>query len=212
MTAHDAETPAGDLFRIARWPDPLALPPREFCGDERFDDPLGIFRVLYAGTRLACFVEWVAAFRLPLALLAQVQAVEGTPEPLPQPRVAASRRRQRCIGRLRPLPGQRWLDLRQPATAESLRAEFAPLLGRLGLPDLDVSGLRGGSRPLTQAIARWAYEQGYQGLAYRSRFRDDLDCWALFEGAAFERSGPPQPIAADDPDLRAAAALFGLLL
>ena len=210
MTAQDAETLAGEIFRIARWPDPLAFPPREFNGNERFDDPLGIFRVLYVGTRLACFVEWVAPFRLPLALLAQARAVANTAEPLPQPRVVPGRRRQRCIGRLRLAPRQRWLDLRRPETAEALRAEFAPLLEHLGLPDLDVSGMRGPGRVLTQAIARWANEDGYQGLAYRSRFRDDLDCWALFEGAAFERVGPPEPIAPDDPDLRAAAALFGL--
>jgi len=98
MTPWEAATPGADLYRIARWPDPLAFPPREFCGSERFDDPLGIFRVLYIGTRLACFVEWVAPFRFPLPLLAKAQAVGNTVAPLPPAYVTAGRRPTDSVG------------------------------------------------------------------------------------------------------------------
>ena len=114
------------------------------------------------------------------------------------------------MGTLTLIPGQRWLDLRAPETLQALRVEMASTLMRLGLPDLDVSAARGPSRDLTRQIARWAYERDFRGIAYRSRFADDLDCWAIFEGAVFSSAGPPEAIAPDDPDLDAAARLFGL--
>jgi hypothetical protein len=106
--------------------------------------------------------------------------------------------------------GQRWLDLRAFETREVLRVELAPKLVELGLGDLDVSGMRGPSRELTQAIARFAYERGFAGLAYRSRFDDSLDCWAVFEGAELEPIGVLEPLTVEDPDLVRAAAIFGL--
>ena len=50
----------------------------------------------------------------------------------------------------------------------------------LGLTDLDLSGVLGPQRRLTQALARWAYEHGYAGIAYPSRFDDALSLWAIF--------------------------------
>jgi hypothetical protein len=61
------------------------------------------------------------------------------------------------------------------------------------------------SRALTQAIARWAYEAGYQGLAFGSRHDERLTNWAVFTP-----DGLPIPLARDDADLLAVAALFGL--
>lgn len=93
-----------------------------------------------------------------------------------------------------------------------MRSKLAPVLRQLALPELDVSVLRGPNRPLTRAVGRWAYDAGYQGIIYRSRFHDAFDCWAIFEGADFDRVGSVTPLTADDPDLRAAAALFGLTI
>ena len=67
-------------------------------------------------------------------------------------------------------------------------AGLADVLLRLGMADFDVNGARGPSRDLTQRITRWAYEHGFAGVAYRSRFADDLDCWAIFEGNHGSRS------------------------
>jgi len=107
---------------------------------------------------------------------------------------------------------QRWLDLRSFETRETLRRELAQTLLALGLEDLDLSGVVGPKRQLTQAIARWAYEREYRGLAYSSRFDATLTCWAIFEGAAFEPVRPSEPILPNDPDLVATAKLFGLSL
>ena len=207
-----AATPRGALYRVGRLPDPLAWPPHELTGNGRFDDPQGEFRVLYTGQRRACFLETLAPFRPSLEALSAWQQVTGSQEPSPRGVVPADWYQKRAVARLRLGPGQRWLDLRATATREALRSELAAALLDLGLTDLDLSGVLGPRRHLTQAIARWAYEHGYAGIVYRSRFDDALSLWAIFEGAAFEPVGVPEPIVPDDPDLVAAARLFGLAI
>ena len=206
-----ATPPSGPLYRVALGPDPLLWPDPRYIGGSRFDDPLGQFRVLYvAEQRVGCFIESLARFRPDLTLLARLAAVTGVVGPIPTPIVPADWYRRRTVGQLRLLPGQRWLDLRAPETLQSLRAELAQTLVRLGLPDLDVSAARGPSRELTRQIARWAYERDLQGVVYRSRFGDHVDCWAIFEGADTVAAGPTTPIDPLDGDLHAAARLFGL--
>ena len=211
----EAPDPSGVLYRLGRAPDPLAWAPWRFVGAGRFDDPLGRFRVLYtAQQRRACFVEALAPLRLSLQVLAAEQAVAHVGEPLPGAPATLPPHwlRTRAIGRLRVQSSQHWLDLRALDTREALRAELAPVILRLGLPDLDISAVSGPSRALTQAIARWAHEHEYQGIVYSSRFDRSFDCWAIFEGAIYTPDGPPAPLTRDDQDLRAVAAIFGLAL
>lgn len=208
MTPGAVAPPVSVLWRIGHWPDPCAWPPREARVREpgRFDDPQHAYRILYvAEQRLGCFIEAIARFRIPLAVLK-----DAGPRAVLLARVPASWQASRCIGQVRLAAGQHFLDLRTIETTEVLRAELAPLLHRLGFFDLDVSGVRGPSRTLTMAISRWAHAHGFQGIVYRSRFDDALDCWAVFEGAAFQRVGLAVPILPDDADLLAAAHRFGL--
>lgn len=205
-----AATPRGVLYRVGRLPDPLGWPPHELIGGGRFDDPQGEFRVLYAGQRRACFLETLASFRPSVEALAALQQVTGSQEPLPRSVVPADWYQKRAVARLRLRPRQLWLDLRVTETREALRNELAATLLDLGLTDLDLSGVLGPQRRLTQAIARWAYEHGYAGIVYPSRFDDALSLWAVFEGAAFDPVGVPKPIVPDDSDLVATARLFGL--
>jgi len=192
-------------------PDPLAWPPWEYAGSGRFDDPASEFRVLYATVqRRTAFLETLARFRPSLDVLAALQALENTNEPMPTPRVPAGWYHTRAVGRLRLATRQRWLDLRSFETREALRRELAQTLLDLGLEDLDLSGVVGPKRQLTQAIARWAYDHDYAGLVYSSRFDAALTCWAIFEGAAFEPVGLPEPILPDDPDLVSVARSLGL--
>lgn len=220
MTAvREATPPDAPLYRLGRLPDPLAWPPWQYVGDGRFDDPLGEFRTLYvAEERLACFIETLAPFRLPLAVLAARRALSDADEP-PPPAVAtlpADWRAKRAIARLHLTREGRWLDLRALATREALRPAFASLLRHLGLTELDLSAIHGSHRAhraLTCGIARWAYEWGFSGIRYGSRFEERFDCWAIFERpdqVAFRRAGASEPIAPDDPDLLAALHLFGL--
>jgi hypothetical protein len=182
-------------------------------GGGRFDDPEREFRLLYtAAQRRGPFVETLAPFRPSLEILARMQRVASSEEPLPRTPVPAHWYRRHAVARLRLLPGQHWLDLRAPQTRETLRAELAATLLTLRLSDLDLSRVLGPGRTLTQTIARWAYEHGYAGLAYHSRLDHTLTLWAIFERAAFEPVGLPEPITPDDPDLVATARLFGLIL
>jgi hypothetical protein len=54
-------------------------------------------------------------------------------------------------------------------------------------------------------------ERAYDGISYRSRLGDEIDNRAIFEPADL-RDPATEPIAADDPDLLAVAARFGLTL
>lgn len=210
-------SPPDLLYRIGRWPDPCGLPPWTAAGLERFDDPAGRFRVLYtAEDRRACFVETLASFRPPLdADLDPLRPYWGGRRPPLLGRIPPDWHRRRAVCRLHLAgsSGHGLLDLRALPTLVILRDVFAALLVDVGLRDLDVSGVRGPSRRLTQAIGAWAYDEGYGGIAYRSRFEDAYTCWALFEGrATWAPAGPPELITRRDPDLRAAATLFGLVL
>jgi hypothetical protein len=71
------------IFRIGRKPDPWQPPdwsranPDNTFGN-RFDDPQGHYRVLYASTqKLSCFLETLARFRPDPSLLAGLREIEG---------------------------------------------------------------------------------------------------------------------------------------
>ena len=207
----DAVPPSQPLCRIGYLPDPLAWPPLQYVGSGRFDDPMRRFRTLYAAEqRLGCFVESLARYRPSPRVLAELRNVTGAPDHTLLPVVPSDWWVRRCVGRFHLDPGQKWLDLRVLGSREALRVELADTLLRLDLPDLDVSSVRSLNRDLTRAIARWAYEHSYNGVAYTSRFDDGLDCWALFEGASLRPAGPPEVILPDDPDLRETLRLFNL--
>jgi len=219
MTPREAKTPNGPLHRIGRAPEPLAWAEWRYVGEGRFDPtkrPASL-RVLYvAEQRLACFVETLAKWRPRLDLLARLGA-------LPTGDVRDERLRDaagmipntwhldRRMATLRLLAGQRWLDLREHQTRETLRLRLARRLRSLGYADLELGDAMGRDRRLTKSIAQFAVTEGFQGIAYKSRFDHAFDCWALFEGAEF-RQLADEPIAPDDPDLIEAARRLGLRL
>jgi len=71
--------------------------------NNRYDDPQGIYRVLYASTqRVATFVECLAYYRPDIELVAELQAIVGEEdhkEPPPAAIVPAAWVEQRCVGR-----------------------------------------------------------------------------------------------------------------
>jgi len=85
----DTKTPTAPLFRLGRKPDPWSPPdwsraqPDGTFGN-RFDDPQGNYRVLYAATqRVSCFVETLARFRPDISLIAELQAIAGEDDFVP---------------------------------------------------------------------------------------------------------------------------------
>lgn len=209
----------GDAFlhRIGRAPDPLAWPAPAFSGAGRFDDPLNAFGVLYASaSRLACYLETLDTYRPDRALLQSLLAMG--PDPFtPRSGLIPDDYFGKLIGRFRLAAGQRWLDVRIDAPESAAALSREPTIASL-LPDLGYGkrfkpgDLLGADRRLTQTIARWAYANGYAGLAYSCSHRPRLDCWAVFAGAALTVVGAPLSIAPDDPDLIAVAREFELTI
>ena len=79
-------TPAGPVFRLARAPEPWAWPDWSQAGQDgtfgnRWDDPLGSYRVLYPSTtRFGTLIETLAPFRPDLEVVAGLHEVEGGEE------------------------------------------------------------------------------------------------------------------------------------
>jgi hypothetical protein len=215
MALIEAEPPSEPLIHIGRNPDPFAWTDWQFVGTGRFDDPRrpSQFRVLYAAEeRLAAFVETLQKWRPSMEALAALGVI-----PVPRDDVLEETigmipsdwHLKRSIGTLLLLPNQRWLDLREHETRETLRVRLASTLRRLGAEDFDLSDALGRNRRLTQTIARFAFEDGFQGIAYKSRFDVNFTCWAIFEGAQFEPIGR-FAFMRNDPDLIEAARRFSL--
>ncbi len=138
-------------------------------------------------------------------------AVEGADEPVPvKGTIPSDWHLKRRTQRLSLMRDQRWLDLRALSTLQALRTNLAGLLVLHGIPDLDAGVAQGSNRPITQAISRWAYARGFQGIVYRSRLDNEIRCWAIFEGAAFLPEGRVEIITRTDPDLVDIAAVYDL--
>jgi RES domain-containing protein len=182
------------VYRVGYRPDPFGWTPWEYATDGRFhgrwDDPDGTYRTLYVGASLlACLLEVLADFRPDPALavdLAFIQAEPGDDERYPTvgtgmlPRSWLDGR----VAGAAVLTGE-FVDVRRARTIATLRARFGGLAADLGFPDLDAAAIKSRApRELTQSVSRWLYgaiEPPVAGVAFASRFGDDLAMWAVFE-------------------------------
>jgi hypothetical protein len=214
MAVREAREPASPLWRVGRGPDPLAFPPRPFAGKGRYDHPDAAFLTLYAAEqRRGAFVETLDAFRPAVADLAVARALPEGDSGVEEPAFGAipDSYFRKLLARLALGKGQRWLDLRSPETHQVLRSELAPTLVLLGYTGRFVWGdLLGHDHRVTQAVAVWAHDRGYDGVTYSSCHDARLDCWAIFDRARFRAVGEPSAIRTDDADLVAVAHLFDL--
>lgn len=99
-----------------------------------------------------------------------------------------------------------FLDIDDAATHAFLTREACDVLRTLRIGNLDIGLVRGPSRTLTRAIARWVYTRlddagqgAYSGIRYGSRIGSQ-ECWAIFDGTA-ARLLSELDITADDPAL-----------
>lgn len=222
MKQADAPT---KVYRLGRRPDPWAWPDWAYAEADgtfgnRYDDPQGIYRVLYTSTqRAGTFVECLANYRADIHVIAELAAIigdEGDDEPPAPGTVPAEWVDQRCVGRAE-LTGN-YADVGHHQSLAELRVELAAQAVHHGLHDLDAATIRlTAPRALTQAISRYVFRQTinghrrWNGLTYLSKHGDDLRNWAIFE--------PADPDIIDitnfttqDPDLNAALALHNLQL
>jgi RES domain len=221
-----AAAPPELVYRIGRRPDPWAWPDWSFAGSDgtfgnRFDDPSGIYRVLYASSqRVATFVECLAYFRPDPAILAAYEQIGGCDDDSAEPTNAGVVPHewiaQRLIGTGR-LRGT-YVELGHHDTLGALRAALLPRVVHYGLADLDAAAVRLTlPRSFTQEISRFLFEQTeagqrqWDGINYQSRHGDDFENWAIFEPAAPARQSSTS-LEAGDADLATALTLHGLRL
>lgn len=82
----------------------------------------------------------------------------------------------------------RFVDVGHSQTIADLRPAFLPVALGSGLPDFDAAAIRiHAPRERTQSISRYLYGRQTadgrlaSGVAFGSRYGDDLRLWALFE-------------------------------
>lgn len=219
--------PEGTLHRVARRPDAWDWPDWAYAHEDetfgnRYDDPLGEYRVLYASRpRLGAFAETLARFRADLELTAECALIAGDPRDadfapsLGAGVVPIEWCATRAIGAARHAGS--FADVGQSASLATLRSALAARALHFGLDEFDAGELRRRApRAFTQEISRHVFVHGRDaqgralaGLRYESRLGDELVNWAIFE------TEPPHdalsdPVDPEDPDVRAVFARFGL--
>jgi len=214
---------------MGRGPDPLALrpplPPDELDQPKtgnRFDSPLGNYRVSYFSTTLeGCFGETLARYRPDVSRLAEVQDEWHRLGFMPLGELPADWRNRRLAVKVRfsnPLRPRRakFVDVEHLDTRERLRVELANPLSLLGHDELDVSTVRGSDRRVTRAISWWAHqhrdEEGrllFAGIRYLSRLDTKWECWAVFDDVEIEELSR-HPILREDEALLRVANQYGI--
>jgi hypothetical protein len=205
--------PPAEIYRIARKPDPWQAPDWSRANADgtfgnRFDDPHGFYRVIYASSqRLSCFLETLARFRPDLRLRAELREIEGDDDFLPLGVVP----REWCDDRLLGTASAsgEYADIYATEWIALLRRALADEYLRLGVDDLDAGALQRESRRLTQLASAQVYERGFPGIYYCSRHGHNLENWALFEPFLITASRS-EKISIDDPNLLQALGILGL--
>lgn len=197
------------VYRIGR-ASPWSLPDWAFAKSNgtfgnRWDDPAGVYRVLYTcEQRIGCFIETLARFRVDEQLVGELANIEGDEdeEALAPGFVSTTWLSGRMIGDAR-VVGE-YADIAHTRSLFYLRSTMAPRLVHYGVPVLDAGAIRQRApRELTQEISRHVFDcqaPRFDGIRYLSRFGDELSNWALFEDLCL-MDETAAPIRADDADL-----------
>jgi hypothetical protein len=223
-----AISPDGPLYRIGRLPDPWAFPDWANLGSDgtfgnRWDDPQGVYRVLYASSsRLGAFMEVLARFRPDPHILETLKEIEGEAGLRFQSpgELDVGWLQRRCLG-IAQVEGE-FVDVGHSTSLARLREALAPRVVHHGLNDLDAATVRlSAPRRFTQEVSRYVYDRStpqgqrrFAGIAYRSRLGDEFCNWAIFEsrGSRPPWIGEPETVAieTDDHDLRRALRVLGV--
>lgn len=146
MSGFTSVAPNGPLYRVARTPDAWTWPDWAYAGPDgtfgnRWDDPAGSYRVLYASsTRLGAFVETLAPFRVDLAVIAGLQEIDAPEEPVASSVLPRRWLAGRVIGEAS-LDGS-FVDIGDADTLATIRAELAARAIHYGLSDVDAAAIR----------------------------------------------------------------------
>lgn len=217
--------PESPVYRLARMPDPWAWPdwsqaaPGGTFGN-RWDDPAGVFRVLYASSsRFGALIETLARFRPDLEVLAELEAIRGHGAPIPAGTVPREWFANRVMGAAQ-LHGA-YVDIGAAKSLAALRSRLAARAIHYGIPEIDAAAIRLVSpRAFTQEVSRLVYEcrpesvGSFAGIRYASRLDDATLNWAVFEpGPGEPLPFTPlraQPLHPKEPDVQRALSVLGL--
>lgn len=217
--------PAETVFRVGRRPDPWAWPDWSEASTDgtfgnRWDDPLGSYRVLYVSSQeLGALVETLARFRPDLEVIAGLQEIDGDDDSWPSGAVPRRWLRDRAVG-TGTLNGA-YADIGDARSIAFIREEMAARAIHHGLDEVDAATLRLlAPRAFTQEVSRRVYEcrsereEPFRGIRYRSRLGDQFLNWAVFEVPAGDLAPlsvtDVRPIEPDAPDVLEALDLLGL--
>jgi len=166
---------------------------------------------------LGCFIETLARFRVDVSFVADMALMEnGEDDSTAFGTVHRAWIKGRCIGTAN-VEGE-YADIYALGWVSHLRSALAGIAVKLGMEDIDLSSLeRAEPRLLTQRAGRIAFEFGFAGVFYHSRYGDAIENWAIFEDwTRSERFPILQPksrkVAEDDPDLLEALRILGLVI
>ncbi len=216
----------GPAFRVARVPEPWVWPDWSRAGldgtfGNRWDDPEGEYRVLYASsTRFGALIETLAPFRPDLAVVAGLSEIDGEADSIEAGTVPREWFEDRLMG-VAELAGI-YADVGAAASLSVVRSRLAARAVHYGLSDIDAAAIRlTAPRGFTQEVSRLVYECGAEdqplaGIQYQSRLDDHTSNWAIFEPAPGS-SGPlrslaVEPLQPNDPDVTRALSVLGLKL
>ena len=217
-TISGADDDGWPLFRVGRDDDAWAVPDWAYTKEDgtfgnRFDDPMRVYRVLYGSSqRLGCFIETLARFRVDVSFVADLALMENGDDDF----TALGTLRRAWIRSAN--VDSEYADIYALGWVSHLRRALAEIAVRLGMEDIDLSSLeRAEPRQLTQHAGRNAFELGYVGVYYYSRYGHSIEIWAIFEDwAMLERFPIHQPksrkFAEEDPDLLEALRILGLII
>jgi hypothetical protein len=219
----ESKRPSGPLFRVGRDRDAWTIPDWAYAKEDgtfgnRFDDPLGVYRVLYASSqRLGCFIETLARFRVDVSFVADLALMEnGEDDFTAFGTVRRAWLKGRCIGSAN-VEGE-YADIYALEWVSHLRAALAEVAVKLGIEDIDLSSLeRAEPRLLTQRAGRVAFELGFAGIFYHSRYGHSIENWAILEDWTMPNRFPihqlkSQKVDENDLDLREALRIHGLVI
>lgn len=199
-TLSPAVLPASPLFRVHPSPRALpALPRAGEAGRNRWDDPLGEFRVRYAATHLrGSMVELLSRFRDSAdaeRLLAEVEGVDELDGP-DYDKVTGVEEwlGRQYVGCLELVDDPLIIDIDHAEFLAELNKnhyvrtalDASPLSSPGSAAHLDFAIIRLTAplgRPITQAVSR-AIHEDYPivgGIRYSSRIDTNEECWALYE-------------------------------
>jgi hypothetical protein len=230
----DSITIDGPIYRVGRAPDPWSWPgwtharPDGTFGN-RWDDPRGVYRVLYASSqRVGAYLEALQVHRPDFAVAAERIEEDADDEGHDMRTLAPGQLDSGWIESTLMLGEARtdgvFADVGTARSLAGLRRDFLARARDLGLDELDGGAIRlKAPRELTQEISRHVYESSddygarvFNGVQYQSTLGDEYDNWAIFEPTSpamvqlsDEQSSPVNP---DDRDLQTALEILEIRL